>query len=485
MGMAEGDTRRPDSDGDDRACQRIETLVDAGSFVATGESGEAGAAGFARIDGRRVCVHADGGPRLAGRTTAGAARRLHALLTAAGRGGTPSIMLLDGSGPRLDEGGDGLAAWAEVLAATARLEGRCLRLAVLCGPIGGAGGLLPGLADLVVSVPGASVHCRDEGAGTSHAPIPGADRTAARRGGSSFPPLALTAEPERSSGSGLELAARDETQAFAWLRSALALLARPAEADPAPAMKLPGEPARSALAAATIPEDPNTPWDVRHLVRDLVDEGALLALGDGHDPLFCALARLEGRAIGVLANRAEVRAGVPDLVQLRRAARFVRLCDQFDLAMISLIDAPALADENPLAGAGSVAAAASELVAALARARVPRLAILLRKGFGAVLLAMAGLPALADRILALPGTQLAATLPDQALEWLHGHAIESADDPLARRDALADEYRLQETAAERAAERGLVDTIVPLDGLRQALRDGLAMLDRQRRRDSD
>ena len=480
--MAEGNTGNLDSADDGRARRRIEALVDADSFVATGESGDASAAGFARIEGRRVCVHADGGRRLAGRTTVGAARRLQALLAAAGRSGAPVIFVLDGSGSRLDQGLGGLAAWAEVLAATARLDGRCLLLAVLCGPVSGAGGLLPGLADLVVSIPGASVSCRDEeGPASGRGPALASAGTE-RPDEPTFPVRDLTAEP---GGGGLELAARDEEQAFALLRTLFAMLAEPAPTPSAPEVSLTGESARPVLAATTIPQDPNTPWDVRPLVRDLVDDAALLALGDGREPLFLALARIGGRTTGILANRADCRAGVPDQVQLLRSARFVRLCDRRGLPIILLIDVPALAGEWARDGAASVAAAASELVATLARAQVPRLTVLLRKGFGAALLAMAGLPALADQVLALPAAQLAAALPDSALEWLHGREIADADDPLARRDALADEYQLQESAAERAADRGLVDAIVPLEGLRQALLDNLTTLRRSGRPKSD
>jgi acetyl-CoA carboxylase carboxyltransferase component len=225
-----------------------------------------------------------------------------------------------------------------------------------------------------------------------------------------------------------------------------------------------------------VPADPNRSYDVRDVIEELVDDGDYMDVHAAWAPnLVCALARLDGQTVGILANQPSALAGVLDIKASEKGARFVTFCDAFNIPLITLVDVPGFLPGVDQEHEGIIRRGA-KLLYAYCAATVPRISVVLRKAYGGAYIVMDSQSIGADLALAWPGNEIAVMGAEGAANVVFRREIAAADDPEAMRQQKIEEYRRQLVHPYYAAERGLVDDVIDPRDTRATLIRSLAML---------
>ncbi|MFZ2051854.1 MAG: carboxyl transferase domain-containing protein, partial [Solirubrobacteraceae bacterium] len=241
----------------------------------------------------------------------------------------------------------------------------------------------------------------------------------------------------------------------------------PVRAATAPAPGSPG---------ANVPSEQRKVYDVRSVISSIVDSGKMIEIS----PKFarnvvCALARVEGRPVGVLANQPRHLGGVLDVDSAQKAARFVRTCNAFGLPLVVLVDTPGF-----LPGSGQeregVIRHGAKLVHAFAECTVPSVTVVLRKAFGGAFIAMNSKALGADHVFAWHGAELGVMGAGQAVGILNRRQIEAADDGPAERSRLADAYAEEHLHVDSAGAQGFIDEVIDPEQTRQRVASTIEML---------
>jgi acetyl-CoA carboxylase carboxyltransferase component len=220
-------------------------------------------------------------------------------------------------------------------------------------------------------------------------------------------------------------------------------------------------------AAQAVPDAASESYDVRRVVRDVVDAESLFELRPAHAPnIVIGLAHLGGRAVGIVASQPFKRAGALDIDASRKAARFVQWCDAFNLPIVTFVDTPGFEPGKDLEWRGMIRHGA-QLVHAYAEATVPRLCVVLRKAYGGAYIVMDSKQLGNDYCVAWPGAQIAVMGASGAVQILHGRRLGAIGETVERADEadrLISEYEMRFSNPYVAAERGYVDAVIdPLD----------------------
>jgi propionyl-CoA carboxylase beta chain len=211
-----------------------------------------------------------------------------------------------------------------------------------------------------------------------------------------------------------------------------------------------------------------------------VDRGSFLEVHAGYaQNLVVGFARLNGRAVGVVANQPAVLAGVLDIDASLKGARFVRFCDAFNIPLVTLVDVPGFLPGTTQEWGGIIKHGA-KLLYAYCEATVPKLTVILRKAYGGAYDVMSSKHIRGDLNLAWPSAEIAVMGPKGAVEILWRREIEGAEDPAAALEARAAEYRERFANPWVAAERGYVDAVVDPADTRRLLATALQALARKR-----
>jgi acetyl-CoA carboxylase carboxyltransferase component len=211
---------------------------------------------------------------------------------------------------------------------------------------------------------------------------------------------------------------------------------------------------------AVVPVEPRRVYDVRDALRGIVDAGSMLELCPRWARnVVTVLARVDGRAVGVVANQPRHLAGVLDASASEKAARFVGFCNSFGLPLIAVVDTPGFMPGSAQERAGVIRHGAS-LVRAFAAARVPKLTVVLRKSYGGAYITMNSRDLGADLVLAWPAAELGIMSARAAVGIVHRRELRAAADVEAERGRLADAYAEEHLRAEAAAASGFVDEII-------------------------
>jgi acetyl-CoA carboxylase carboxyltransferase component len=220
----------------------------------------------------------------------------------------------------------------------------------------------------------------------------------------------------------------------------------------------PSLPPRIEDPGAVVPAEPRQVYDVRRALEGILDAGSLLELSPRWAKnMVCGLARLEGRAVGVVANQPKFLGGVIDAAGSEKAARFVATCDRFGLPLLVFADTPGFMPGGRQEAAGVIRYGA-DLLRAFAAARVPKLTVVLRKAYGGAYITMNSKGLGADLVFAWPQAELGIMGAKQAVGVIHRRESDE------RRAELADEYAEEHLGAATAARDGFVDEIVePVD----------------------
>ena len=411
-----------------------------------------------RVHGHPVVAFAQDRRFMGGSLGEAHARKICKAMELAERLHAPMVGLLDSGGARIQEGVAALAGYGEIFRRNVRLSGRVPQISVVLGPCAGGAVYSPAITDFVILsrpdalmfVTGPRVVKQVMFEDVDGPALGGADVHARSSG------VAHLVEP-------------DEATAIARTRELIAFL------------KTPQVPAEAAGDEAPLDEivtsNHRRAYDVRRVVRKLADRESVLEIQPEYARnIVVALARIEGRAIGVVANQPKERAGVLDVDASRKAARFVRTMSAFGVPIVTLVDVPGFMPGSKQEHGGIIVHGA-KLLYAYCEARVPRITVVTRKAFGGAYIVMSSKHVGCDVNLAWPGAQVSVMGAEGAVEILHGKDLQGAADPKARFDELCTRYREEYMSVRVAAERGWIDEVIEPCDTRRKLVHYLGMLE--------
>ncbi len=375
----------------------------------------------------------------------------------------PMVVVLASSGADVGEGVASLHGWGGAARALADCSGVVPVVMVVTGPALSGPALLLGLADLVVMTADAFAFVSG--------PAMVEDFTGMRIG---VHQLGGTAMHARSSGL-CAMEASSTEEAIDHVADLLSLL--PAHTDELP----PAGPIASTSGAdaelrTLIPDRATSSYDVRRVAAALADDGEITELWTRWSPqLVTALGRIGGRTVGFVANQPQALAGTLDIAASQKGARFVRLCDTFNIPLVTLVDTPGFLPGKDLEWRGMIRHGA-ELAFAYAEATVPRVCVILRKAFGGAYIVMDSKGMGNDLCFAWPAAEIAVMGAVGAVQILHRDAATD------QREALESAYTERFLTPWEAAERGFVDAVIDPASTRQVVADALEVLETSRER---
>jgi len=446
------------------ARERLALLLDPGSFIEIDQNvshrctnfgldrveipGDGVITGYGRIAGRTVFVFSQEFTALGGTLGEMHAQKICKVMDLAARSRAPLIGINDSGGARIQEGVDALNGYGEIFRRNTHLSGVVPQISVILGPCAGGAVYSPALTDLVFMVEGISrmfitgpqVVRAVTGEEVSPEQLGGGRVHAARSGVAHF-------------------VCAGEEECLDLVRRVLGYL--PSHCGEHPPRVAPVHPAADGQdLEALVPADPKQSYDVRAVIARLVDGGYFLEVqAEYATNIVCALARLNGYAIGVIANQPRFLAGCLDINASDKAARFVRFCDAFNLPLLTLVDTtgylPGRQQEH-----GGIIRHGAKLLYAYAEATVPKLTVILRKAYGGAYLAMCSRALGADQVFAWPGAEIAVMGPEGAADIIFRREISSAPDPERAKREKAEEYRRIFANPYTAASRGYVDAVI-------------------------
>jgi acetyl-CoA carboxylase carboxyltransferase component len=450
------------------ARERVALLVDPGSFVEDGALANALADGLpadgvvtgqARVDGRPVCLMANDSTVKAGSWGARTVEKIIRIIERAYAHGVPMIYLVDSAGARITDQVDlfpGRRGAGHIFYNQVRASGAIPQVCALFGPSAAGGAYIPAFCDVVAMVDGnASMYL---GSDRMVEMVTGEKTTLEAMGGARV--------HTRESGVGHFLCAT-EAEALDTVKRYLSYL--PANWREQP----PAEPARDAPEvdlASLVPADERRAFDIRKVVRGLLDGGEYFEI----QPLWArelsvGFGRLAGATVGVVANNSLHKGGVLFVDSADKAARFVQLCDAFNVPLLFLADVPGFMVGSAVEKQGIIRHGA-KMVSAVSEATVPKICVVVRKAYGAGLYAMAGPGFAPDATLALPTAKIAVMGAEAAVNAVYANKI--AELPPERRDAYVAQLRAeyeQDIDIVRLASELVVDAVIPIDRLRAEL----------------
>jgi acetyl-CoA carboxylase carboxyltransferase component len=450
--------------------ERLALLLDPGSFVEDGALANAldpelpadgVVTGLGTIDGRAVCVMANDSTVKAGSWGARTVEKILRIQEVAAERRLPLFYLVDSAGARITDQVEmfpGRRGAGRIFHNEVHLSGVVPQICLLFGPSAAGGAYIPAFCDVVIMVEGnASMYL-------------GSPRMAEMVIGEKVTLEELGGARMHCSVSGCgDFLVQTEEEAIALARRWFSYLpgshrALPPEAPP----RIPRAGGRP--ISEIVPPDQNKAFDMAELVEAIVDEGSFLEVKKlWAGELLTGLARIEGRVVGILANQPKVKGGVLFVDSADKAARFVWLCDAFNVPLLYLADVPGFMIGTKVERAGIIRAGA-KMISAVSEATVPRICVVVRKAYGAGLYAMDGPGFGPSATLALPQAMIAVMGPEAAVNAVYFNKIQ--EKPEAERAAyvaaLREEYR-RDIDLEKLASELVVDAVVPGERLRAEL----------------
>jgi propionyl-CoA carboxylase beta chain len=463
------------------ARERIELLLDPGSFLEAGRFvvhrctdfgmdqqkvlGDGVVTGQGLIEGRTVFVFAQDFTVFGGSLSGAYAQKICKLMDLAMKVGAPIIGLNDSGGARIQEGVESLAGYADIFLRNTLASGVVPQISCVMGPCAGGAVYSPAITDFVLMVEG-----------TSYMFITGPDVIkAVTHEEVSKEDLGGAATHAVRSGV-CQLTAPDDRACLALTRELLSFLPSNNEEDP-PVRPTSDPAVRDVPALDTmIPPESNKPYDVKEVVRSVVDDANLFELGEAYAPnIVVGFARIGGRPVGIVANQPAVLAGVLDIHSSLKAARFVRFCDCFNIPLVTFVDVPGFLPGTDQEYGGIIKHGA-KLLFAFAEATVPKITVILRKAYGGAYDVMASKHIRADVNLALPTAEIAVMGPEGAVNIVRRAEIAEAQDPAKARAEFVADYREKFASPYKAAELGFIDEVIHPRALRTRLHRSLLLL---------
>ncbi len=425
--------------------------------------------GYGTIDGRLVYVFSQDFTVLGGSLGLAHAQKICKIMDMAMKNGAPIIGLNDSGGARIQEGVLSLGGYADIFLRNTLASGVVPQLSAILGPCAGGAVYSPALTDFTIMV-------KD----TSYMFVTGPDvvKTVTHED-VTFEELGGAMVHSTKSGVA-HFAADSEEEALSTLRRLLSYIPQNNLEDP-PFVPPTDDPLRMDEALDRIvPENPNKPYDMKEVIRRVVDDGEFLEVHEHYaQNLIVGFARLNGRSIGIVAQQPMVLAGVLDIDSSIKGARFVRFCDCFNIPLVVFEDVPGfmpgLAQEH-----GGIIKHGAKLLYAFCEATVPKVTVITRKAYGGAYDVMNSRHVRGDIVLAWPTAEIAVMGPQGAVNIIFRREIAAADDPDAKREELVAEYRAKFANPYVAASYGYIDDVIEPRETRPRLISILEMLQNKR-----
>ena len=441
-----------------------------------GHAGAAVITGFGEVHGRRVAVYAQDFSVRGGTLGVAEGRKICRLMDQALTLRIPIVALIDSGGARIQEGVAALTQYGRIFRKTCDASGTVPQISLILGPCAGGAVYCPALTDLIVMT-------REN----SNMFVTGPDVIKAATGESiSMDDLGGGAVHSTTSGVAHYLGA-DEADAIDYARTVLAYLPSNADEQPPTYMYMATRADREVARrlASIVPDNDRQPYDVLDVIRCVVDYGEFVQVHELFAPsAVVGFACIDGHPVGIVANQPNVNAGGLDVDSSEKVARFVRLCDAFNLPVVTLVDTPGYKPGAEQERAGIIRRGA-KVIYAYANAQVPLVTIVLRKAYGGAYIVMGSKSIGADLNYAWPAAQIAVLGATGAVNIIHRKDLQKAKDAGADVDAVrakyAAEYECTTVNANLSMETGQIDAMIDPEQTRDTLIDGLRLLRGKRR----
>lgn len=453
--------------GKKTARERIELLLDEGSFVETDALarhrstafgmaakrpyGDGVVTGYGTVDGRPVCVFSQDVAVFGGSLGEVYGEKIVKIIDMAVKTGCPIVGINEGGGARIQEGVVSLGLYGEIFFRNVRASGVVPQISLIMGAAAGGHVYSPALTDFTVMV--------DQ---TSHMFITGPDVIKTVTGEDvTFEELGGGRTHNSKSGVAHYLGS-DETDAIDYVKSLLGFLPSN-NLDPAPTYE-----ADTALTVTDedreldtlIPDSANQPYDMHRVIEGILDDGDFLEVHALYaQNIVCGFGRVDGHSVGVVANQPTQLAGCLDIDASEKAARFVRTCDVFNVPVLTFVDVPGFLPGTSQEWDGIIRHGA-KLIYAYGEATVPKVTIITRKAYGGAYDVMGSKHLGADANFAWPTAQIAVMGAQGAVNILYRSQLKDSDDPETLRTDLITEYEDHLANPYIAAERGYVDAVI-------------------------
>ncbi len=465
------------------ARERIEYLLDEGSFEEMGilvthrttdfgmdkeiYFGDGVVTGYGTVHGRLVYVYAQDFTVFGGALSETHAEKICKIMDLAMNVGAPVIGLNDSGGARIQEGVRSLGGYADIFYRNVKASGVIPQLSAIMGPCAGGAVYSPAITDFTLMVEGTS-YMFVTGPNVVKT-VTNEEVTSEELGGASAHAIKSGVAHKTST---------NDVACLEDLKNLLSYLPQ-SHKEKAPDLPFhPGEEYREMLEDI-VPDSPNKPYDMHEVIRGIIDEDSFYEIHkDFAENIIVGFARLGGKSIGIVANQPMFLAGVLDVNSSRKAARFTRFCDSFNIPLLVLVDVPGFLPGTDQEWNGIIVHGA-KLLYALSEATVPKVTVITRKAYGGAYDVMNSKHIGADFNYAWPTAEIAVMGAKGASEIIFRREIKAADDPVAKLAEKEAEYAEKFANPFRAAKRGFIDEVIPPRETRRKLIKTYSMLEKK------
>jgi propionyl-CoA carboxylase beta chain len=465
-GGGEDRIRKQHEAGKLTARERVELLLDAGSFVEVDAlvthrctdfgmqkqkvPGDGVICGYGTVEGRLVYLFAQDFTVFGGSLSETNAQKICKIMDLAVENGAPVIGLNDSGGARIQEGVASLGGYADIFLRNTLSSGVVPQISAIMGPCAGGAVYSPAITDFIFMVEGTSymfVTGPEVIKTVTHEEVTmeelgGAHTHAAKSGVCHF-------------------TLPNDAACLAGIRDLLSYLPSNNLDEPPPGRSEDDPNRESELLDTLVPEDPNKPYDIKPLIAAVVDDGKFLEVHAKYAKnIVVGFARIDNRSVGIVANQPAWLAGVLDIDASLKGARFVRFCDAFNIPLVTFEDVPGFMPGTQQEFGGIIKHGA-KLLYAFAEATVPKVTVITRKAYGGAYTVMSSKHLRTDVNFAYPMAEIAVMGPEGAVNILYRRELEKAGEDAARvRAEKVAEYRAKFSNPYIAAERGFVDAVL-------------------------
>jgi propionyl-CoA carboxylase beta chain len=425
--------------------------------------------GYGRVNGKLVYVSSQDFTVIGGSMSRTQANKICKVMDLAMKNGAPFICLNDSGGARIQEGIESLGGYADIFTRNVMASGLVPQITAIMGPCAGGAVYSPSITDFIFMVKNTSymfVTGPDVIKTVTHEEVTKEDL-----GGAST----------HSSKSGVaHFATNDDKHCLLMIRELLSFVPSN-NIDDAPTLPTKDRPDRLVEALNNmIPDNPKKPYDMLNVITECVDEGYFLEVHKHYaQNVIVGFARFNGRSVGIVANQPNVLAGCLNIEASRKAARFIRFCDSFNIPIVSFVDVPGFLPGKDQEWNGIITHGA-KLLYAYAEATVPKITVITRKAYGGAYIVMGSKLLRSDVNLAYPSAEIAVMGADGAVSIIFREEIAKAKNPAAERVRLTAEYEAKFSNPYVSAELGYTDEVIEPALTRKRIIDSLEMLKNKR-----
>jgi propionyl-CoA carboxylase beta chain len=467
------------------ARERVQVLLDPGSFIETDRFvvhrctnfgmeknkflGDGIITGYGRINGKLVYVSSQDFTVSGGSMSRTQANKICKIMDLALKNGAPFISINDSGGARIQEGIESLGGYADIFTRNTLASGVIPQITAIMGPCAGGAVYSPSITDFVFMVENTSymfVTGPDVIKTVTHE-----DVTKEELGG------AVT----HSQKSGVaHFAAEDDKHCLLLIRELMNFLPTNNLDDTITLTALDKPDRLSENIMNIIPDNPKKPYDMIQVINEVVDEGYFLEVHKHFaGNIIVGFARMNGKPVGIVGNQPQVLAGCLNIDASRKAARFIRFCDAFNIPIVSFVDVPGFLPGKEQEWNGIITHGA-KLLYAYAEATVPKITVITRKAYGGAYIVMGSKLLRSDVNLAFPSAEIAVMGAEGAVQIIHREAIAKSKNPVEEKAKLTAEYESMFSNPYVSAELGYTDEVIDPSLTRRRIIDSLEMLKNKR-----